>query len=137
MGSFITGTELEVIHHETWEPWETVTIREFSQAQKDAQDKELIEMAGQAGQVPRIVMQSALVPVLVAGIASWTLTMNGQENGGTAPVTREWIGKLKPSYAGFIAEQIRELNQGRTDAEVRDFLREAEASDTDEEQAAA
>ena len=136
MGSFITGTELEVIQDESWEPWETVTVKEFSQLQKDIMDAELIEMAGLAGQVPKIVMQSALVPVLVAGIHSWTLTLDGKEKGAVAPITREWIGKLKPSYASFIAEKIRELNRGRTDAETRDFLREAGTSDTDEEQVA-
>jgi len=136
VGSFITGTELKVIHDEDWEEFETVTIREYSQAQKDVQDKELIEMAGQAGQLPRIVMQSALVPVLVAGIASWTLTMNGQKDGAVAPVTREWIGKLHPHYAGFIADEIRELNRGRTTAEEQDFLREARLGDTEQDEPA-
>ena len=168
MGSFITGTELQVIRDEGWEPWESVTIREYSQAEKDVQDKELIEMAGLAGQLPRIVMQSALIPVLVAGIASWTLRnlsveetlrlygvmakqvgsdveslTDGQKCEAVkdipiVPVTREWIGKLKPrTYSGFIAEGIRELNRGRTDAEVRDFLRDAGAGDTNEREAAA
>ena len=137
MGSFITGTELEVIRdEENWDEWETCTIREYSQGQKDAMDKELIEMAGQVGQVPRIVMQGALVPILLAGIESWTLTMDGKENGPAAPVTREWMGKLRPSYAGFIVDEIRRLNAGRTTAEERDFLRQVGLGDTDEGQAA-
>lgn len=137
MGSFITGTELTVIHdEENWEDFESVTIREYSQGQKDIMDKELIEMAGQVGQVPRIVMQGALVPVMLAGIESWTLTMDGNKNGPVAPVTREWMGKLKPSYASFIVKKIRELNQGRTTAEEQDFLREVGLGDTEQDESA-
>jgi len=137
VGSFITGTELTVIHdEENWEDFESVTIREYSQGQKDIMDKELIEMAGQVGQVPRIVMQGALVPVMLAGIESWTLTMDGNKNGPVAPVTREWMGKLKPSYASFIVKKIRELNQGRTTAEEQDFLREVGLGDTEQDESA-
>jgi len=137
VGSFITGTELTVIHdEENWEDFESVTIREYSQGQKDIMDKELIEMAGRVGQVPRIVMQGALVPVMLAGIESWTLTIDGNKNGPIAPVTREWMGKLKPSYAGFIVKKIRELNQGRTTAEEQDFLREVGLGDTEQDESA-
>ena len=166
MGSFITGTELEVIRDEGWSEFESVTIREYTQGQKDTMDKEIIEMAGLVGQIPRVVMQSAAVPVLVAGIASWTFrTLSEDEilrlyeshakrldkdvnslsmedkceavkDTPTVPVTREWMSKLKPSYAGFIVRRIRALNQGRTTAEERAFLREIGADHLIEEETA-
>ena len=133
MGSFITGTELKVIRDEdNWEEFETVTIHEYSQGAKDKMDAELIEMAGLAGQVPKVVMQAALVPVLLAGIESWSLTMTGKKDGAVAPVNREWISKLHPRYAGYIADQIRELNRGRTTAEEQNFLRQAGLGDTEQ-----
>lgn len=167
MGSFITGTEVEVIRdEENWEPFETVTIREYSQGAKDALDKELIEMAGVVGEIPRVVMQSARVPVVCAGTLSWTLRnlsdgdivelyvrqaerlekdvgalsfedkCEAVKDVVIVPLTREWINKLKPSYAGFIVRAIRKLNQGRTSAEERDFLREVGAEHLIEEGAA-
>ena len=137
MGSFITGTELKVIRDkEAWEEFEQVTIREYSQGQKDKMDAELIEMAGLAGQVPKVIMQAALVPVLLAGIESWSLTVNGKKDGGVAPVTRIWIEKLHPTYAAFIVEEIRELNRGRTTAEEQEFLRQAGLGDSGQEEPA-
>jgi hypothetical protein len=158
VGSFITGTELEVIRDdENWRAFESVTIREYNQGQKDALDNEIIEMAGIVGQIPKVVMQSVLVPVLVAGIHSWTLrdlsdeevqrlyeaqakalgkdieTLSVEERCEAVkdvpivPATREWMAKLKPSYASFIVQEIRRLNRGRTSAEERDFLRQVGA----------
>lgn len=136
MGSFITGTEIERIHDDSWADWEYVEIREYNQGQRDALDKEIIEMAGAVGEIPKVIMQGALVPVLVAGIHSWTLTMTGEEGGPVAPVTREWMAKLKPSYASFIVRAIRKLNQGRTSAEERDFLRQVGREDLIKDEAA-
>jgi hypothetical protein len=73
VGSFITGTEVETIQDEGWEPWEKVTIREYSQGAKDIMDKETVRMAGQPGKIPEIVQEAARVPVMVAGLESWTL----------------------------------------------------------------
>lgn len=167
MGSFITGIEIEVIRdEENWEPFETVTIREYGQEQKDVMDSETIEMAGAVGEVPRVVMQSALVPGIWAGTESWTLrNLNDSQvlelygrqaerlekdvealsfedkceavkDVPIASLNREWIGKLKPSYAKFISRRIRKLNQGRTSAEERDFLRKAGAEHLIEDEAA-
>lgn len=125
MGAFITGTELKTIHADWWEDFETVTIREYNQLQKDTIEKENTEIEGVADAPLKMRLQSALIPVMVAGIESWTLTMNGKKDGPVAPVNREWIGKLAPvDYSLFIVTEIRELNKGRSDAARRQFLRE-------------
>ena len=165
MGSFITGTELKVIRDETWSAWESVTIREYDQAHKEVMEREIVHMAGPPGKLPNVVMQGDLVPVLVAGIESWTfrelsqdeelrLYENQAEKLGkdvaslstddkceavkgvpTVPLTREWMGKLRPSYSTFIAREIRSLNQGRTTAQERDFLRQIGYSTSNEGEA--
>ncbi len=166
MGSFITGVELEVIRDEAWSEYETVTVHEYNQGQKDSMDKEIIEMAGLVGQIPRVVMQSAIVPVLVAGIHSWTLRelsddevlrlyeiqakklkkevdelsagekCEAVKDSPIVACTREWMAKLKPSYAGYIVREIRRLNLGRTTAEERDFLREIGLGDQEQDESA-
>ena len=153
MGSFITGTEIEVIQDEGWEPWETITIRKYNQAQSDTMDKELIEMAGAIGEVPRIVQQSARIPVLVAGVEGWTLRnlsdsklaalyekqakslkkdvsslsddekTKAVEKVPVEPVTRESLGQLNPLYAAFATVAIRLFNRERTEKEEQEFLR--------------
>lgn len=158
MGSFIVGTELEVIRdEENWDAFESCTIREYSQKQKDVMEREIIKMAGPPGQLPNVVMQGDLVPVLVAGVESWTFRALSDDevlhlyktqakkldkdadslsvsekceavkDVPTVPATREWMEKLKPSYATFIVREIRRLNRGRTTAEERDFLRQVGA----------
>jgi len=167
VGSFITGIELEVIHdEENWEEFESGTIREYSQGQKEKMEEEVIEMAGLVGQVPKVVMLGDLVPVLVAGIESWTFRdLNNDEelrlyenqakkldkdvdflsveekceavkDVEIVPATRKWMGKLKPDYATFIAREIRRLNKRRTTAEQRAFLRQVGADHLIEEDAA-
>ncbi len=166
MGSFITGIELEVVRDETWSAWESATIHEYNQGQKDAMDAELTEMTGPPGTIPNIVMVGDLVPVLVAGVNSWTFRELSEaeelrlyesqakkldkdvdslsvedkceavKDVPTVPATREWMSKLKPSYAAFIAQEIRRLNKGRTTAEQRDFLRQAGADHLIEEEPA-
>jgi hypothetical protein len=157
VGSFITGTELETIRDEGWEAFESVTIREYAQGAKDKLNKETVEMSGIPGQIPKMVVRDMLVPVLEAGIASWTLrnlsneeiarlyeaqaktlsknaaSLNIEEKCEAVkdvpivPLTREWISKLKSSYAKFIAQEIRRLNPEMTSAERRDFLRRIRA----------
>jgi hypothetical protein len=165
MGSFIRGDEVETIRDESWEAFESVTIRKFDQGAKDRMDREVIEMTGLVGEIPRMVMASARVPVLVAGIQSWTFrdlsesevlrlyeaqakaldkdveSLSVEEKCEAVkdvpivPLTREWMGKLNPSYAGFIVWKIRELNREETTAEERDFLRRLGAGDIGEEEA--
>lgn len=166
MGSFITGIELEPIQDEAWSPWESVVIREYSQGQKEVMERETMEMAGLPGKIPNVIMWGDLAPVLVAGIESWTFRNLGDDEelrlyetqakklkkdvGSLSagdkceavkdieviPLTREWIGKLKPSYATFIAQKIRKLNVGRLTAKQRDFLRQAGADYLIEEEPA-
>ena len=152
MGSFITGTELKTIRHKSWESWEEVTIRKFSQAQSDVMDKELIELAGTGEDDLRTVVQPARVPVLVAGVASWTLRVLSDEqlmalylekanslkkeaselsdeerkaavaSIPMAPLNRETLGQLNPTYAGFISMEIRLFNRERSKEEQQEFL---------------
>ena len=166
MGSFITGTELEPIHDETWSAWESVTIREYRQAYKEVMEREITEMAGLPGKVPNVIMYGDLIPVLVAGVEAWTFRelsdaeelrlyevqakkldkdvdslstedkCEAVKGVPLVPVTREWMEKLKPSYATFIAQEIRRLNRGRTTAQERDFLRQAGADHLIEEEPA-
>lgn len=158
MGSFITSIGKEVIRdEEAWFAWESVDIREYTQGQKEAMERETMEMAGLPGKIPNVIMWGDLVPVLVAGIESWTFrdlsddevvhlyenqakkldkdvdSLSASEKCEAVKdieivlATREWMSKLKPSYATFIARAIRKLNRGRTTAEERAFLRKVGA----------
>lgn len=131
MSRFVNTQQVKVIRKENWESWETVTVQRWTVRAKDAMNAELIKIAGTAGDIPEVVIQAATVPVLVAGIKTWTFTQTGGEDGALAPVNRHWIGKLDPDDGDFIASEIYAFNGGATEEERQQFFRGAEGSDDD------
>lgn len=129
MGRFVTKSDVKVIRADWWDEGEEVTIRKYTIRQKDLLDAKIIEIAGMAGEIPQVVVKSVAVPYLIAGIAEWTFT---DEEGNRVPVNRHWIDKLDEDTADFIADEIRNFNEGRTTAEQREFLRKLADSDNDE-----
>ena len=153
MPSFVSASDIKVVQDSTWEPWESVTIGKYTQGQKDALERETSEWAGPAGEVLQFRIYGALVPVLMAGIRSWTFrdlsveameklyAKHAKKNDGRitdeikeqavrsipiAPVDRDHISQLDPVYAVFIATEITAFNRGRTTEGDVSFFREVE-----------
>ena len=134
MGRFITGRDVEIIHHESWDENEEVTIKKWTIREKDKLDSQILRIAGVAGDIPEVVIKSVTIPYLLAGIESWTFC---DDEGKRVPVNEHWIGKLDEETADFIAGEIRRLNEGRTEEEQREFFRSVAGGDENGGEAAA
>lgn len=132
MGRFVTSSDVKIIQADWWESWEQVTIRKWSQGQRDTMNQQLLKITGivtgdenlsQEEIERRIELSSAQVPVLTAGIEEWTFTEDGTEDGSPVPPSKRWIRRLDPRDARFIVDAINELNPTpeRTEQEQTTF----------------
>jgi len=123
MGSFVSANDTKTIRADWWEDWEEVTVRKWSIKQRDRLNEKIIRITGSSSgdNVTDMEIQAAQVPVLDAGIESWTFTENGEEDGKGVPVSPHWIEQLAPSYADFIASEIWAYNRRPEEDEANSF----------------
>ena len=121
MSRFVTENDVREIRASWWDEGESVTIRRYTIAQRDAMHAEILKIAGRVGGLTEIEVKAAQVPILLAGIRSWTFKELDEADAKTAPVNRHWIGQMSGEDADFIADAIRKLNPGRTAEEQEKF----------------
>lgn len=116
------GTEsTKTIKDATWLDHESVEIRKWNTRQRDELNAEIIKVAGVAGEVTEVTIKAAQIPVVIAGVKSWTFTKDDTPEGDRVPVNSHWVGLLDPDYADFIVSEIWGLNRGRTAEEQESF----------------
>ena len=121
MSRFITENDVHEIQAPWWDEGESVTIRRYTVAQRDVMHTEILRIAGKVGELTEVEVKAAQVPVLLAGIKSWTFKKSNDDDAGVAPVNRHWIGKMSGDDADFVAGAIRDFNLGRTAEEQEKF----------------
>ena len=98
MGRFISDADVKTIHAPWWEeadeerdlPREEVVIRRYTVLQRDQMNREIFKITGTAGGLSEIQVDAALLPILKAGIKSWTLR---KPDGKIAPCNEHWLEK--------------------------------------------
>lgn len=121
--AFGTGNT-KTIKDTTWLEHEEVVVRKWDTRRRDELNAEIIKVAGVAGEVTEITIKAAQIPVILAGVKSWTFTKDDAPDGEKVPVNAHWAGQLDPDYTDFIVSEIWELNRGRS-AEEQESFREA------------
>ena len=122
MGTFVTKDDVKVLGTVEWPGWgtdETVTIQKYGVKDRDRLHEDILRVTGRAGsKLTEVEVSPAQIPVLLAGIRGWTLK---GPDGELVPFNRDWVGRLDPEVADFLAEEIRELNKGWTEEEQTTF----------------
>lgn len=110
MSRFVSASDTKAIRADWWDDGEEVTIRKWSIAQRDALNERIIRITGASGDdtVTDMQIKAAQVPVLEAGIASWTFK---DEKGKRVLPSPENISGLNPYDADFIASEIWAFNK--------------------------
>lgn len=119
MGRFVSG-ETKTVAAPWWEEGEEVVIRRWNTVQLDVLNEAILKIAGISGTLSAIEIRAVNVPVLMAGIESWTF----REGDKKVPVSRKWIGKLAPEDSSFISTEIWAFNRGRPAEEQASFRKE-------------
>jgi len=122
---FISANDTKVIEADWWDDDEQVTIRKWSIAQRDALNEHIINITGAStdDDVTQMQIKAAQVPVLNAGIKSWTFK---DESGKRVLPSPENLGRLAPRDADFIANEIWAFNR-REEDELESFPDESDA----------
>lgn len=116
MSRFVSG-ETKTIAAPWWEEGEEVVIRRWDTVRLDALNEAILKITGMSGALSAIEIRAVNVPVLMAGIESWTF----EEDGKRVSVNRKWVGKLEPEDSSFISTEIWALNRRRSAEEQASF----------------
>lgn len=113
MGRFVSTSDTTVIAADWWDDGEQVTIRKWSISQRDALNERIISITGASSgdEITQMQIKAAQVPVLEAGIASWTFADGGKR----IMPSPENLGRLDPRDADYIASEIWAFNKREDD----------------------
>lgn len=129
MGRFVSTSDTRTVKAGWWEPWEEVTIRRWSIEQRDKLNAQIVRITGRGGDDPtEMELMAAQVPVLEAGIASWTFTEDGTQDGKRVLPSKQNISRLAPRDADYIVTEIWEFNKPPSEDEQNTFPAEGAAS---------
>jgi len=124
MSRFISTSDTKDIQAEWWNDGERVTIRKWTIAQRDALNDRILRVTGSGeNNLTEMQIKAAQVPVLEAGIKSWTL----EDDGLLAQCNAANMGRLAPRDADFIVSAIWELNRAEPEEERESFPAEGDA----------